>query len=81
MQQALQKQVAQLAFENDMLKGIVRQRMGGSKSVSSVHNAPLGAAEVLNDRSPMSLIEWEWCPTRLQLCIKLLFITHVLIAY
>ena len=29
-----------------MLKGIVRQRLGGSKSASSVKNAPLGSAEV-----------------------------------
>ena len=44
--QALQKQVAQLAVENDMLKGIVRQRLGGSKSASQVQNAPLNSAEV-----------------------------------
>lgn len=44
--QALQKQVAQLAVENDMLKGIVRQRLGGSKSASQVQNAPLNSAQV-----------------------------------
>lgn len=64
-----------------MLKGIVRQRMGGSKSVSSVHNAPLGPAEVLNDSSLILLIECEWCPPRLKLSVKSLFLTHVLIAH
>ena len=56
--QTLQKQVAQLAIENDMLKGIVRQRLGGSKNVSSVQNAPLASAEVrLNYCANKPLVE------------------------